>query len=112
MRDFVRFGVILHYFVTVAGWIFCLVLLSDPQKRTLLGFVLLLVWTFWQTIRVLELLARLLLGRLDEKEEQMQQSFARLSEQLGESKAKGILAGVLVAMIGFKLVLPAAMNQI
>ena len=87
-------------------------LLGDPQERTLLGFVLLLVWTFWQTIRVLELLARLLLGRKDEKEEQMQQSFARLSEQLGEEKAKGILAGVLVAMIGFKLVLPAAMNQI
>ena len=112
MRDFVRFGVILHYFATVAGWIFCLVLLGDPQERTLLGFVLLLVWTFWQTIRVLELLARLLLGRLDEKEEQMQQSFARLSEQLGESKAKGILAGMLVAKVGCKLVLPAAMNQI
>ena len=59
-------------------------------------------WNYWA----------LLLGRLDEKEEQMQQSFARLSEQLGEGKAKGILAGVLVAMIGFKLVLPAAMNQI
>lgn len=112
MKDFVRFGVILHHIATVAGWVFCLMLFAYPQERSLLGFVLLLAWTFWQTIRVLELLARLLLGRLGEKEERMQRSFARLGEQLGEGKAKGILFGVLVAMVGCKLVLPAAMNQI
>lgn len=112
MRDLVRFGVILHCFATIAGWIFCLVLFAFPQERSLFGFVLLLVWTFWQTIRVLELLARLLLGRLEEKEEQMQRSFARLGEQLGDGKAKGVLAGVLFLMVGCKLVLPAVMNRI
>ena len=106
MRDLVRFGVILHCFATIAGWIFCLVLFAFPQERSLFGFVLLLAWTFWQTIRVLELLARLLLGRLEEKEEQMQRSFARLGEQLG------VLAGVLFLMVGCKLVLPAVMNRI
>ena len=31
MKDFVRFGVILHHIATVAGWVFCLVLFAYPQ---------------------------------------------------------------------------------
>ena len=67
MRDFVRFGVILHHMATVAGWLFGLVLLAFPEERSIVGFVLLLIWAFWQTVAVLGLFARWLLGRLDEK---------------------------------------------
>ena len=112
MSDLVGFGMILHRFATVAGWVFCLVLLGQPQARSFVGFVLLLAWTFWQTIRVLELVARLLLGRLREQESHMQQTFARLGEHLGERKAKGVFVAVLMGMLACKLVLPAALNRI
>ena len=101
MKDFVRFGVILHHIATVAGWVFCLVLLA-----------LLIAWTFVQTIGTLELIGRWLLGRLDEKEERMQRSFARLGEHLGEDRAKGVFGVTLVAMVALKLALPVGLNRI
>ena len=42
MKDFVRFGVILHHIATVAGWVFCLVLLAYPEERSLVDFALLI----------------------------------------------------------------------
>ena len=42
MKDFVHFGVILHHIATVAGWVFCLVLLAHPEERSLVGFALLI----------------------------------------------------------------------
>ena len=42
----------------------------------------------------------------------MQRSFARLGEHLGESKAKGIFAAEMVAMVALKLALPVGLNQI
>lgn len=112
MKDFVRFGVILHHIATVAGWVFCLVLFAYPQERSLVGTALLVAWAFLQTIGTLELIGRWLLGRLDEKEERMQRSFARLGEHLGESRAKGVFAAVLAAMVALKLALPVGLNQI
>ena len=112
MKDFVRFGVILHHISTVAGWVFCLVLFTYPQERSLVGTALLVAWAFLQTIGTLELIGRWLLGRLDEKEERMQRSFARLGEHLGESKAKGIFVAEMVAMVALKLALPVGVNQI
>lgn len=112
MKDFVRFGVILHHIAMVAGWVFCLVLFAYPQERSLVGTALLVAWAFLQTIGTLELIGRWLLGRLDEKEERMQRSFARLGEHLGESRAKGVFAAVLAAMVALKLALPVGLNQI
>ena len=112
MRDFVRFGVILHHMATVAGWLFGLVLLAFPQERSIVGFVLLLIWAFWQTVAVLGLFARWLLGRLDEKQEKMQRTADKLCASLGERRAKGVFAAVLAAMMAFKLVLPAGLNRI
>lgn len=112
MSKLVRFGIILHHIATVAGWAFCLVLLAYPQERSMLGFVLLLALTFFQSIAVLELAARLLLGRLGEKEEKMQRSVERWGEVFGERKAKQIFGGMLLTMVAVKLVLPAAVNQI
>ncbi|MBS6639931.1 MAG: hypothetical protein KH295_02620 [Clostridiaceae bacterium] len=112
MKDFVRFGVILHHIATVAGWVFCLVLLAHPEERSLVGFALLIAWTFVQTIGTLELIGRWLLGRLDEKEERMQRSFARLGEHLGEDRAKGVFGVTLVAMVALKLALPVGLNRI
>ena len=112
MKDFVRFGVILHHIATVAGWVFCLVLFAYPQERSLIGTVLLVAWAFLQTIGSLELIGRWLLGRLDEKEEKMQRTAARLSRALGEGRAKGVFAALLIAMIGVKLALPVGLNRI
>ena len=112
MKDLVRFGVILHHIATAAGWVFCLVLLAQPEERSFIGFALLLGWTFLQTIGTLALIARWLLGRLDEKEEKMQRTTARLSRALGEGRAKGIFAALLIAMIGVKLALPVGLNRI
>ena len=112
MKDFVRFGVILHHIATVAGWVFCLVLLAHLEERSIVGFALLIAWTFVQTIGTLELIGRWLLDRLDEKEERMQRSFARLGEHLGESRAKGVFAAVLAAMVALKLAMPVGLNQI
>ena len=48
MNSFVRFGVILHHTATIAGWIFCLILLGHPEdekaERMQQGFVQ------WQTL--------------------------------------------------------------
>lgn len=112
MRGLIRFGIDLHHIATVAGWVFCLVLLAYPQERSMLGFVLLLALTFFQSIGVLELVARLLLGRLDEKEEKMQRSAKRWSEAFGEKKAKRLFGVMLLTMLAVKLALPAMVNQI
>ncbi len=112
MNRLVHFGVILHHIATVAGWAFCLVLLGQPQERSMLGFVLLLALTFVQSIAVLALAARLLLGRLDEKEEKLQRSADRWCAAFGESKAKRLFGAMLAAMVVFKLVLPAGINRI
>ena len=112
MNDLVRFGGILHHLATAAGWVFCLVLLGSPGERTPLGFVLLLAWTFLQTIGTIGLIARLLLGRLEEKNERLQRSFTRLGTLVGETRAKGAFAVMLAAMVAFKLALPAGLNRI
>lgn len=112
MSKMVCFGVILQHITTVAGWMFCLVLLGQPQERSALGFVLLLVLTFLQSIAMLELVARLLLGRLGEKEEKMQRSVERWCAAFGESRAKGLFGMMLAGMLVFKLVLPAGINRI
>ena len=112
MKDFVRFGVILHHIATVAGWVFCLVLLAHPEERSLVGFALLIAWTFLQTIAALELIGRWLLGRLDEKQEKMQKSVARWCEAFGERAAKRLFAATLAAMVALKLALPVGLNQI
>ncbi len=112
MNNFVRFGVILHHTATIVGWIFCLILLGHPEERSLFGFVLLLAWTFFQSIGALELIARFLLGRLDEKAERMQQSFVQWQTLFGEKKAKRAFMALLIAMVASKLVLPVGLNQI
>ena len=112
MKDFVRFGVILHHIATVAGWVFCLVLFAYPQERSLIGAVLLVAWAFLQTIAALELIGRWLLGCLDEKQEKMQKSVARWCEAFGERAAKRLLAATLAAMVALKLALPVGLNQI
>lgn len=111
MCDLVKFGLILHRFTTVLGWVFCLVLLAYPQERSLVGLALLLVLTLVQTVAALGLAARLLLGRLDEKEQRMQDTMRRLQGTLG-TKANFVFAGGLALMLAFKLALPAAVNQI
>ena len=85
---------------------------GGAKERSLVGTTLLVAWAFLQTIGSVELIGRWLLGRLDEKEERMQRSFARLGEHLGESKAKGIFAAEMVAMVALKLALPVGLNQI
>ncbi|WP_281692643.1 hypothetical protein [Agathobaculum desmolans] len=112
MKSLVRFGVILHHMATLAGWLFCLVLLAFPHRRSMLGFLLLLVLTFTQTIASLELIGRWLLGRLNEKEQRMQQSASRWCEAFGETAARRIFAVMLIAMVAFKLALPAVCNSI
>ena len=112
MNNFVRFGVILHHTATIVGWVFCLILLGHPEARSVVGFVLLLAWTFLQSIGALELIARFLLGRLDEKAERMQQSLVQWQTLLGEKKAKRAFIALLVAMVASKLVLPMGLNQI
>lgn len=112
MNSFVRFGVILHHTATIVGWIFCLTLLGHPEERSLFGFVLLLAWTFFQSIGALELIARFLLGRLGEKAERMQQSFVQWQTLFGEKKAKRAFMALLIAMVASKLVLPVGLNQI
>jgi hypothetical protein len=112
VKSLVRFGVILHHMATLAGCAFCLVLLAFPQERSFLGFALLILLTFSQVIASLELIGRWLLGRLDEKEQRMQQSVSRWCEAFGEKTAGRIFAAMLVAMVAFKLALPAALNRI
>lgn len=111
MHGPVKFGIILHRFTTVLGWVFCLVLLAYPQERSLVGLALLLVLTLVQTVAVLDLAARALLGRLDEKERRMQDAMRRLQGAIG-GKANFAFAGMLALMLAFKLALPAAVNQI
>ena len=112
MKDFVHFGVILHHIATVAGWVFCLVLLAHPEERSLVGFVLLIAWTFVQTIGTLELIGRWLLGRLDEKEERMQRP-SRASASIWAKTGRRAFSGVtLVAMVALKLALPVGLNRI
>ena len=112
MKDFVRFGVILHHIATLAGWVFCLVLLAHPEERSLVGFLLLIAWTFLQTISSLELIGRWLLGRLEEKQDKMQKSVARWCEAFGERAAKRLFAATLAAMVALKLELPVGLNHI
>lgn len=112
MNRLVRFGMILHHMATLAGWLFCLVLLAFPQERSVPGFLLLLALTFTQTVASLELVGRWLLGRLEEKEQRMRQSVSRWCEAFGEKAARRIFAAMLIAMIAFKLALPAVCNSI
>ena len=112
MNDFVRFGVILHHISTVVGWVFCLVLLGQPEARSMVGFVLLLGWTFLQTIAVLELVARLLLGRLDEKQQRMQRLDETVRGLLDARRAFAVEAMVFALMVAAKIALPAGLNRI
>ena len=112
MKELVRFGVILNRIASVAGWVFCLVLLAHWEERSFFGFALLMGWTFWQTLRVIELVGRRLLGRLDEKEERMQRTADRLCAHLGESRATRIFVAVYAVMLAVKLALPAGLNRI
>ena len=81
-------------------------------RALIFGFVLLTVWTFWQTLGVIELAGRWLLGRLGEKEEKMQRTADKLCAYLGESKAKGIFVAIYAVMLAAKLALPAGLNRI
>ena len=112
MKDFVRFGVILNRMASMTGWVLCLALLRDPRERSAVGFVLLLGWTFLQTIGVLGFAARWLLGRLDESEEKVWGTADKLRAHLGERKAKGVYAALYAAMLAVMLALPVGLNQI
>ena len=112
MNDFVRFGVILHHISTVVGWVLCLVLLGQPEARGMVGFVLLLGWTFLQTISVLYLLACWLLDHPDARNESRQRSYEHLCKRLGVRKAYAVELAGFALMVAVKIALPAGLNRI
>ena len=112
MNGFVRFGVILHHISTVVGWVFCLVLLGQPEARGWLGFALLLGWTLLQTVAVLELVARLLLDKLDEKQQKMLRLDENLRKLMDAPRAFAVELAVFALMVAAKIALPAALNRI